>query len=384
MSGRDQGWRVGLGCLALLGVLWAPIVQAEILSLVVVGASPVPIGSTRGILAKEKAIQEGLWEGVARVARDLLEAQTAARILAESLRDAEARDGDLGGTGIEGGGAEFGAIAEPSQISPQDPLAGILAGPGVDPYADPSAMREPPLVGVYNSDLNSDLNPDLNPDPDLEALLLAAKRAREAEDQMIRKALGREMVSFTKSFRIVEDQGERPALFTDDPDVATEYVVLLEVQVETDRVRARMEAAGLLDPLEASELKGIQLEVLGLTHYLGYRALLDVLGSDTVSAEAVFPRNFSSGRVVLSVQGEWAVEELLGRLKAAAPENLHIERAEPKMGADSASEESPALWSRPTIQAPRQAKLVVRASWAPLPDPSESESLVADPGERSP
>ena len=201
---------------------------------------------------------------------------------------------------------------------------------------------------------------------------------------MIRKALGREMVSFTKSFRIVEDQGERPALFTDDPDVATEYVVLLEVQVETDRVRARMEAAGLLDPLEASELKGIQLEVLGLTHYLGYRALLDVLGSDTISAEAVFPRNFSSGRVVLSVQGEWAVEELLDRLKAAAPENLHIERAEPEIGAASASDDVPALWSRPTIQAPRQAKLVVRASWAPLPDSPESEPSIADPGERSP
>ncbi|HIG00503.1 MAG TPA: hypothetical protein EYQ66_04225 [Myxococcales bacterium] len=362
----------------MLAVLWAPIAQAEILSLVVVGASPVPIGSTRGTLAKEKAIQEGLWEGVARVARDLLEAQAAARSLAESLRDAEAHDGDLGGTGMEGGDAEFGAIAELGRISPQDPLADILAAPGVDPYADPSPAREPPLSGLYGSDLGSDL------DPDPEALRLAAKRAREAEDEMIRQALGREMVSFTKSFRIVEDQGERPALFTDDPDVATEYVVLLEVQVETDRVRARMEEAGLLDPLAASELKGIQLEVLGLTHYLGYRALLDVLGSDTVSAEAVFPRNFSSGRVVLSVQGEWATEELLDRLKAAAPENLHIEGAEPKIGADSAFEESPALWGRPTIQAPRQAKLVVRASWAPLPDSPEPDPSVADPGEPSP
>ncbi len=382
MSGRARGWRVGLGYLVLLAVLWAPIAQAEILSLVVVGASPVPIGSTRGTLAKEKAIQEGLFEGVARVARDLLEAQAAARSLAASLRDAEAGDGDLGGTGMEGGDAEFGAIAELSRISPQDPLAGILAAPGVDPYADPSAARELALPGLYNSDLGSDFNSDLDPDP--EALRLAAKRAREAEDEMIRQALGREMVSFTKSFRIVEDQGERPALFTDDPDVATEYVVLLEVQVETDRVRARMEAAGLLDPLAASELKGIQLEVLGLTHYLGYRALLDVLGSDTVSAEAVFPRNFSSGRVVLSVQGEWAAEELLDRLKAAAPGNLHIEGAEPKIGADSASEESPALWGRPTIQAPRQAKLRVRASWAPLPDSPEPDPSVADPGEPSP
>ena len=378
MSGRARGWRVGLGYLAFLAVLWAPIAQAEILSLVVVGASPVPIGSTRGTLAKEKAIQEGLWEGVARVARDLLEAQAAARSLAESLRDAEAGDGDLGGTGMEGGDAEFGAIDELGRTSPQDPLADTLAAPGVDLYADPSAAREPALAGLYGSDLGSDL------DPDPEALRLAAKRAREAEDEMIRQALGREMVSFTKSFRIVEDQGERPALFTDDPDVATEYVVLLEVQVETDRVRARMEEAGLLDPLAASELKGIQLEVLGLTHYLGYRALLDVLGSDTVSAEAVFPRNFSSGRVVLSVQGEWATEELLDRLKAAAPENLHIEGAEPKMGADSASEESPALWAGPIIQAPGQARLVVRASWAPLPDLPEPDPSVADPGEPSP
>jgi len=193
----------------------------------------------------------------------------------------------------------------------------------------------------------------------LEAEREAERLAEEAETQRLRDALGRETVPYTKSFRLVEDQGERPALFTRDPDVATEYVVLMEVQVEVDRVRVRLEEMGLLTPLESSELTGIRLEIRGLTHYGGYQALVGLLEGEAVAAEAVLPRHFAPGRVVVTVEGDWTPDELLERLEQAAPENLQIEarNADRPQDAD-------------LVIQPGAPTLHLRADWAPPPPPT--------------
>ncbi|MCS5635132.1 MAG: hypothetical protein NZ990_01330, partial [Myxococcota bacterium] len=306
-----------------LGNPWLPgRGAAEVRALVVVGASPIPIGSTRGALSKEQAIEEGLWEGVVRVARDLVDSQTPVEIPApESL-------------------AVFWPGLPPGEF--QGPLlTGFPPGPG-DPRPSPQAAAHPPSTpaGAAPGDPyalppetgSEDALPGLLSEAEaqrLEAEREAERLAEEAETKRLRDALGRETVPYTKSFRIVEDQGERPALFTSDPDVATEYVVLMEVHVEVDRVRGRLEEMGLLTPLEASELTGIRLEIRGLTHYGGYQALLGLLEGEVVAAEGVLPRNFAPGRVVVTVEGDWAPEELMDRLQRAAPENLRIEAMEP-------------------------------------------------------
>ena len=41
-------------------------------------------------------------------------------------------------------------------------------------------------------------------------------------------ALGKNPLDYANRFRILEDRGERPALFTEIPGVSTEYVVLVE------------------------------------------------------------------------------------------------------------------------------------------------------------
>jgi hypothetical protein len=324
---------------------------AEIRPLVVVGASPIQIGTTRGTLAKEEAIEGGLWEGVLRVARDLLEQQAA-----DALRLAPEIEPDSPETWLY-------PPAVPSPLEwAEDPVAEIV-DPEADSYSAPDfadTTAAPPLT-------------ELEAKEQAAALLQAAQIAQEAEERLIREALGREMVSYTKSYRIVEDQGERPALFTDEPDVATEYVVLLEVQVETDRVRARLEEAGLLRPQVVSELTGIRIEILGLTHYRGYQALLDVLRSDAVSAEDVSPRHFSPGRVVVQVEGEWEPDQLLERLQAASPKNLSLEVAAPEPQSDPAPANTPSPPRNRVNQSPGPGRMVLRAAWGPLPPPAPPE-----------
>jgi hypothetical protein len=336
---------------------------AEVRPLVVVGASPIQIGTTRGTLAKEEAIEGGLWEGVLRVARDLLERQAADAWLLPPESELDSPE------------AWPYPPAVPSPLErAKDPAVGTVH-PEVDPYSAPDFADTAAVPGWT----------ELEAQEHAGALLQAAQIGQEAEERLIREALGREMVSYTKSYRIVEDQGERPALFTDEPDVATEYVVLLEVQVETDRVRARLEEAGLLRPQVVSELTGIRIEILGLTHYRGYQALLDVLRSDAVSAEDVLPRHFSPGRVVVQVEGEWEPDQLLERLQAASPENLSIEVATPEPSLDPAPGSTPSPWRNPVNQPPGPGKMVLRAAWGPLPplappepSPAALESFPAD------
>ncbi len=348
----NRACRLCLGFRILMlatGVFWVAFgALAEVRPLVVVGASPIQIGSIRGTFAKEEAIEEGLWEGVLRVARDLLEQQAAEALLLPAESEPDSPEAWLSPP----------AVPSPEEWTKDPPTRTVH--PEADPYSVPDLANTAAVPGLT----------ELEAEEQAAALLQAAQIAQEAQERQIRESLGREMVSYTKSYRIVEDQGERPALFTDEPDVATEYVVLLEVQVETDRVRARLEEAGLLRPRVVSELTGIRIEILGLTHYHGYQALLDVLRSDAVSAEDVLPRHFSPGRVIVEVEGEWEPNQLLERLQAASPENLSIEVATPQSQLDPALASTPSPWRNAVEQPPGSGVvMVLRAAWGPLPPP---------------
>ena len=57
--------------------------------------------------------------------------------------------------------------------------------------------------------------------------------------------LGADPLEYASRYQVIEDRGERPALFVTDPDAVSEYVVVVEVYLDLDRVRDRLRAAGL-------------------------------------------------------------------------------------------------------------------------------------------
>jgi len=195
--------------------------------------------------------------------------------------------------------------------------------------------------------------------------LLVDSVVEEPEDgsNPIRTALGTDMVPYTRGFRILEDRGERPSLFRDDPNSATEYVVVVEVQVDAERVRDRLVAAGLLELVTgASDLTRIRVEVRGLARFGGYEELVALILDDRVGASSVTPLVFERGRAVLRVEAEWGASVLLARLLEAAPPRLEIT---PEQVTGQAQ-------GRRTVGAdgkPAPESLVLEVTWTPPPRP---------------
>jgi hypothetical protein len=164
--------------------------------------------------------------------------------------------------------------------------------------------------------------------------LLLEADASEGADSEIEKALGKRMVAYTSRFRILDDQGERAAMFTDDPKATSEYVVVVEVFVEADRVEQRLIEAGLLQrALEAGSHSRVELELQGLEEYGAYTAARTLLGQlgERAGVRSVTPRLFESGKAMLDVEldrGAGGGLELFDRMAAQAPPELGMRAVE--------------------------------------------------------
>ena len=275
MAGAGSRRRVGAaGLLGLLVFVFAWPAAAEIRSLEVLGVLPMDDQARKRGVPKDQAIAEALWEGVSRVAQELL----------------------------------IDSVVE----EPED---------GSDP---------------------------------------------------IRTALGEDMVPYTQRFRIVEDQGERPALFAEgEGAAATEYVVVVEVKVDVDRVRQRLVSSGLLAGDAGDEGRRIVMEVQGLTQYRGYQRLLEALKAPAIGAGDVLPMEFERGRMVLEVHVEIEASELLRRLQRSAPDELGVTALYIGRPTQSSGEDG---------QAPLATeRVVVRVDWTPpMPEEEGEDAALAD------
>jgi len=299
---RDSLWRSRALVLLILLAAVVPATQAEVRRLEVVGAVALHGQGHPKDTPKDRAVQEGLINGVSRVGADLL--------LEGLLMQGEPQDKS----------AESGA------------LPNLLAGTELA-WESPVSLFRP---------------------------------AQELEMERVHEALGRNMVPYTSGFRILEDQGERPALFTQHPDAATEYVVVMEVQVEVERVRSRLEAMGLIDSPQVDVLTGIELELSGLTEYALYRAVLDLLTGPGIQASSVVPEAFQARNARLRVTGAWTASELNDLLHSAAPDELNLVPLEVQD-----AEKPETLWP---WQGPLRPRLALAVSWTP---PSEPASQAA-------
>ena len=239
-------WRLASALLLLavaIGALFlADAASAEDRRLKVVGVQPLDARASRAGGPRQGAINQALYEGVSRVAQDLV--------------------------------VEYG----------------------------------PPVEGESSSSPPSD-----------------ATRSGGDDAPSLKAALGKDMTPFARSFRIVEDQGSRPVLFPGESEATREYVVVVDVTVDVDRVRERLAARGLIAIEEEVDAgSGLQIEALGLRHWSGFEAFVALLESPSVGATEVRPLEFEAGRALLFAAVNGDPEDVLARILAAAPRDLRI------------------------------------------------------------
>jgi hypothetical protein len=141
----------------------------------------------------------------------------------------------------------------------------------------------------------------------------------------VERALGSDPRAYANRFRIVEDRGEGPARIVDEPGVETEYVMVVQAQVDVARVRQSLERAGLLAPASGANSPRQRFRVViedldGYAGYMAVRTLLDELG-----VHGAVPVEMERGRAVLEVESRVAPEDLLDSLVRSAPPELRVE-----------------------------------------------------------
>jgi hypothetical protein len=178
-----------------------------------------------------------------------------------------------------------------------------------------------------------------------QSFLMEVDGGEGVEDVDLEKILGQRMVPYTTRFRVLEDQGERPAMFPGKSG-GKEYVVVVEVFVDADRVRQRLVDAGLLEDPLAGGSAHVELELRGVRDYAALAAVRELL-TERFGAVAAVPLRFERGLVVLDV-------ELEGRAGDAAElADQMVSRGGPGLGFQAISADAKravlgVTWSPPT------------------------------------
>lgn len=242
---RAAGWQLAIGAL-VLSLLGTAAAQAELQRVEAVGIYGIRDSMRSKVVPRDEAIAKARWEGVSRVAREL-----------------------LGETGL--------------------------------------ATPDEEAVGEGDSS--------------------------EQEVATLEAALGKDTLPYMRSYRILKDQGERPVLFHDSPGIKREYVVVVEVIVDVDRVNAALERSGLVagsDPGLAGD--AVLLEVVGLARYEALETVVDAL-KERLGATRVRTLVFENERQLLSVEGPFDADGLLSRLSRYRNPRLILE----PLGVDAVS-----------------------------------------------
>ena len=138
------------------------------------------------------------------------------------------------------------------------------------------------------------------------------------------RVLGEDPMDYATRYRILDDRGLRPALFAKETGAEKEYVVVVEVQVDADRVGDRLRSAGwLASPNSGGGSTPLALVLEGVHDYRAYESVRKLL-VERLGARSARPVEFPPGQAVLSVEGAPAAETLAASLQAAAPPELRV------------------------------------------------------------
>jgi len=310
MSAGDRGARTLVRAAVVTLAFWVVCGDAfaaggEVRRVEAVGIYGIRDAMRTKVIPRDEAIANARWEGVSRVALELI--------------------GESGPSGAAGELEESGASAETAS-------------------GDATAMGriEAPLEqgGETGSGAQGAATEDVRLD-----------RVAPTRDEvaLLSTVLGRDMLPYTRGFRILEDQGEVPVLFDDVPGVETEYVVVVEVGVDVDRVAQALEEAGLVLRSGAAPEVALTLEVIGLARYGALERVLSAL-QGPLGATRVTTLEFERERQLLAVEGPFDAEALAARL---------------------ADFDDPRLVLEPIALDPVYGRLRVLARWFPATDEAE-------------
>ncbi len=276
---RSRPRAVALG--ALLGLFWTGVVQAELQRVEAVGIYGIRDGMRSKVIPRDEAIARARWEGVSRVALELIGESGADELSARP-------DGSVGGTGAE---TRPGEAFDEAVLPPIDSLSPPDAG----------GQSTETLDGTANGEEGDQL-------------------------AMLEAVLGKDVLPYMRSYRILEDRGEVPVLFNDDPDVTVEYVVVVEVIVDVDRVTRALEEAGLIvsPDSNAAGTEPVIVELIGLSRFEAYQLVVDAL-RDELQVTRVRSLEFARGRQILAVDGPYDPEDLSARLTHLDRPRLELE-----------------------------------------------------------
>ena len=257
MGAGDTAWIGRVSIAVVLACLFATDAEAgQPQRVEVVGIYPIRDAQRGQLNPRDEAIQQALWEGVSRVALELI--------------------GDERGEG--------------RSVIDGDEVARSGAAPTSDPTSDPVAPAD------------------------------ASRRFREV--------LGREILPYTRSFRILEDRGERPVLFADEPGVRSEYLVVVEVLVDVARLSSELSRAGLLTTVGTDlSRQRITIELIGLERHAGLRRVLETLRTE-IGAIRIETLEFSPARQLLSVETAIGPDEVAERLGSVEASDLILDPIE--------------------------------------------------------
>ncbi|MCP4908413.1 MAG: hypothetical protein GY910_25845 [bacterium] len=254
--------------LGLIGA-WAGTARSELQRVEAVGIYGIRDSMRTRVIPRDEAIARARWEGVSRVALELI-GESAPELLEDEF-------------------AEVLERLENEALLPDlgDELVPPLESTDAPPIGDPASLA--PLPGDARLDREA---------------------PTEDEVAILESALGKDMLPYMRSYRILEDQGELPVLFADAPGIETEYVIVVEVVVDVARVSSALERAGLvtaLDPETPDE--ALILEVVGLARYEALEAVLAALRGQ-LGATRVQTLVFERERQILAVEGPFGEESL--------------------------------------------------------------------------
>jgi hypothetical protein len=148
-----------------------------------------------------------------------------------------------------------------------------------------------------------------------------------SDDEMaaLRTALGKDLLPYMRSYRILDDRGEVPVLFNDEPSVSMEYVVVVEVIVDVDRVTSALENAGLIARVTSKGGgESVVVELIGLARYEALEVILGALRTQ-YGATRIRTIEFSRERQVLAVEGPFDPGALSAKLAGLKDSRLVLE-----------------------------------------------------------